>query len=284
MIAVTGASGQLGHFAIQHLLKRVQPSEVVAIVRNPEKDEDLLKLGINVRRGDYDQPTLWGEALKGVTKLLLISSNAVGSRLNQHKVVINAAKESKIEQLAYTSILRADTSSLILAQEHLETERAIQESGVPFTFLRNGWYFENDTQGLPHAIQSGVIRGASEEGKLSAASREDYAEAASVVLTSSGHSNKVYELGGDSSFTMSDLAKEVAKQSGKSIVYKNFSLEEYKNFLLEVGLPEGFAGILANSYVEAGKGGLYTDSKDLSKLIGHPTTSLASAVKKALQI
>lgn len=283
MIAVTGASGHLGKLVIQSLLKKTKSSEIVAIVRDPSKVDDLKSLGVTIRKGDYDKPETWSDALKGVKKLLLISANVVGSRVKQHKTVINAAKEAKVEILAYTSILRADSSKLLLAQEHVETENAIKESGVPYIFLRNSWYFENDTGSLKHAIQNGAILNVTGDGKLSSASRADYAEAAAVVLTTPVKTNAIYELGGDQPFTMSELAVEASKQSGKTVSYKKLSADDYKKFLVQVGLPDGFAGILVDSYVEADKGGLYTNSKDLSQLIGRPTTTLAEAVKNALK-
>lgn len=283
MIAVTGANGKLGQLTIQNLLKTVKPSEVIAIVRNPEKAEHLSKLGIILRKGDYDQPVHWEEAFKGVKKLLLISSSAVGKRINQHKTVIDAAKKAQVEHLIYTSTLNADTSTMILAQEHVETEKAIKSSGLSYTILRNGWYFENDTDGLKHASQSGSFANPANDGRLSSAARSDYAEAAAVVLTTSGHLQKVYELAGDSSFTMNDLAREASEQSNTAISYKYFPVIEYKDLLMGFGLEEVFSTAVADAYFKASKGELFSNSKDLSELIGRPTTTLAIAVANALK-
>lgn len=283
MIAVTGANGKLGQLTIQHLLRTVKPSEIVAIVRNPEKAEHLSKLGVILRKGDYDQPVYWEEALKDVEKLLLISSSAVGKRINQHKTVIDAAKKAQVGHLIYTSTLNADTSTMDLAQEHIETEKAIKSSGIPYTILRNGWYFENDTDGLKHATQSGSFVNPNNDGRLSSAARNDYAEAAAVVLTTSGHLQKIYELAGDSSFAMNDLAKEASEQSNTTISYNYMANNEYKALLLGFGLDEVFSTAVADAYFKASKGELFSNSKDLSKLIGRPTTTLAMAVANALE-
>lgn len=282
MIAITGATGKLGQLVIQNLLKKTPASGIVAIVRNPAKAEDLKKLGVNIRQANYDQADSWASALSGVKKLLLISSSEVGKREAQHNTVIRAATEARVEHLAYTSILKADTSTLALAQEHLATEKAIKESGIPFTFLRNGWYLENHTETLAAAIENGALHGAAKDGRFSSASREDYALAAVAVLAGSRHTHKIYELAGDTSFSLKDLATEVSKQFHKSVTYQDHSLEDYKKLLISFGLPEPFADVLADADVGASKGGLHSESKDLKNLIGRPTTPLADAVKKAL--
>lgn len=283
MIAVTGASGHLGHLVIKSLLKKTSASNIIAIVRNPSKAEDLKKLGVTIRKADYDQADNWESALEGVKKLLLISSSEVGKRTAQHTTVLNAARKVGLQQIAYTSILRADSSKLILAQEHLATEKLIRESGILFTILRNGWYLENHTENLAPALEHGAIHGAAKNGKFSSAARADYAEAAAIVLTSEGHTNKIYELAGDASFTLADLASVVSKKAGRPVAYRDDSFNDYKNFLVKVGVPDGFATVLADSDLGASKSELYSDSKDLSRLIGHPTTSLDEAVNQAIK-
>jgi NAD(P)H dehydrogenase (quinone) len=281
MIAVTGASGKLGQLTVQSLLKKVPASEVVALVRNPSKAENLKQLGVMVRRADYNEPESWGPALAGVKKLFLISSNELGKRHDQHVTVIRAAQKASIAHLVYSSILRADTSKLFLAKEHLATEISIRESNIPFTFLRNSWYLENHTENLAPALQYGAIHGAAKNGKFSSATREDYALAAVKVLTTEGHVGKIYELAGDYSFTLSELAEAVSKKANKPVVYQDHSFEEFKNILVQAGLPDAVASMLADSDVGASKGELYSDAMDLSKLMGRPTTRLAEAIEKA---
>jgi NAD(P)H dehydrogenase (quinone) len=282
MIVVTGASGKLGHHVIQGLLKKLKPSEIVSAVRNPSKAADLKALGVQVREADYEKPETLHSVLAGAQKVLLISSNDLGKRAIQHQAVINAAKSAGVSLLAYTSVLRANSSGLGLAKEHLDTERAILASGLPYVFLRNGWYLENHTENLASALQHGVIMGAAGKGRFASASREDYALAAVAVLTSARQENKTYELAGDSSFTLADLAEEVSKRSGKKVVYKDMPAADYEKALVGFGLPAPLAHLLADSDTGASKGDLDSNSHDLSKLIGRATTSLAQAVQKAI--
>ncbi|MCK7103642.1 SDR family oxidoreductase [Enterobacter cloacae] len=282
MIAITGATGQLGRLVIEQLLKTVPANQIVAIVRNPAKAEALSQQGIVVRQGNYTDQAALTTALKGVKKLLLISSSEVGQRATQHQNVINAAKAAGVTFIAYTSLLHADNSPLGLHVEHVATEKALATYGIPYALLRNGWYTENYLASAPPALEHGVFIGAAGEGKIASATRADYAAAAAKVVSEEGHAGKVYELAGDSAWTLSDLAAELSKQSGKPVVYQNMSEADFAAALKSVGLPAGLADMLADSDVGASKGGLFDDSHTLSKLIGRATTSLAESVKTIL--
>lgn len=283
MIAITGANGQLGRLVITSLLEKMAATNIVALVRNLESAEDLKALGITVRQADYNQPSTLTTALSGIDKLLLISGNEVGSRVPQHQAVIDAAKIVGIKLFAYTSILKADSSPMILAQEHKVTEQAIKVSGLPAVILRNGWYSENYTQSLPTVLQTGTVAGAAEQGKLHTAARKDYAEAAAIVLTTEQPQvGKVYELVGDQGFTLEQYAAEISRQSGKHIQYQNMSGADFANLLVQFGLPEDFAGALADSEVHAASGWLADDSKTLSQLIGRETTPIANSISATL--
>lgn len=279
MIAITGATGQLGQRVIETLLKTVPASQIVAIVRNPAKATVLSQQGITVRQADYSDEAAFTTALQGIDKLLLISSSEVGQRAPQHRNVINAAKAAHVKFIAYTSLLHADRSPLGLADEHVATEKMLAESGIAYALLRNGWYTENYLASAPAALEHGVFIGAAGEGKIASATRADYAAAAARVISEDGHAGKIYELAGDAGWTLSQLAAELAKQSGKKVVYQNLSEADFAAALKGVGLPAGLADMLADSDVGASKGGLFDDSHTLSKLIGRPTTSLADSVK-----
>ncbi|MDM2905548.1 SDR family oxidoreductase [Citrobacter sp. Cpo015] len=279
MIAITGATGQLGQHVIESLLKTVPASQIVAIVRNPAKATALSQQGITVRQADYSDEAAFTTALQGIDKLLLISSSEVGQRAPQHRNVINAAKAEHVKFIAYTSLLHADTSPLGLADEHVATEKMLAESGIAYALLRNGWYTENYLASAPAALEHGVFIGAAGEGKIASATRADYAAAAARVISEDGHAGKTYELAGDAGWTLSQLAAELAKQSGKKVVYQNLSEADFAAALKGVGLPAGLADMLADSDTGASKGGLFDDSHTLSKLIGRPTTSLADSVK-----
>lgn len=279
MIAITGATGQLGQHVIESLLKIVPASQIVAIVRNPAKAAALSQQGIIVRQADYTDEAAFTTALQGINKLLLISSSEVGQRTPQHRNVINAAKAAHVKFIAYTSLLHANTSPLGLADEHVATEKMLADSGIAYALLRNGWYTENYLASAPAALEHGVFIGAAGEGKIASATRADYAAAAARVISEDGHAGKIYELAGDEGWTLNQLAAELAKQSGKKVVYQNLSEADFAAALKGFGLPAGLADMLADSDVGASKGGLFDDSHTLSKLISRPTTLLADSVK-----
>ena len=283
MILVTGASGQLGRLIVANLIQRGTPAnQIVAAVRSSEKAQDLAEQGIIVRQADYTDTASLTTAIEGVKRVVLVSSSEVGQRAPQHKNLIQAAKDAKVELLAYTSILDAQNSPLALAAEHVETEQALLDSGVPHVLLRNGWYSENYTGTVAMAIEHGAVLGSAEEGKYATAARADYAEAAAVAITAENQAGKVYELAGDNEFTLAEYAQKISQISGKSVVYQNLPEAEYAKVLVQVGLPEGLAVILADSDVGASKGGLFNDSKTLSTLIGRPTTPIEDSIKAAL--
>ena len=278
-IGVTGATGQLGRLVIESLKQKVATETIIALVRTPSKAADL---GVEARAFEYTQPEALVSSLQGIDKLLLISGNEIGQRLPQHKAVITAAKQAGVKQIVYTSILHADSSPLSLAGEHLETEVALKEAGVTYTILRNGWYTENYTGSAKGAIGAGAFIGNAGDGKIASAARADYAEAAALVLTGKGHENKTYELAGDEAYTLTELAAEISKQSGKTIPYNNLTEEQYAGILKGFGLPDGLAEMLADSDTGASKGGLFDDSHVLSALIGRPTTPLAKVIAEAI--
>ena len=279
-IAVTGASGQLGHLVIEHLKEKVPASTIVGLVRKPEKAKDL---GVQTRAADYTQPATLEAALEGVDTLLLISSSETGQRVAQHANVIAAAKKTGVKRIVYTSLLHADRSPLNLAPEHIQTEADLKASGIVYTILRNSWYTENYTGSIPAALANGAFYGCAGNAKICSAPRDDYAEAAAVVLTGEGHEGKTYELAGDEAYTLTDLAAEISRQTGKDIPYKDIPEAEYAAALKNAGLPEGFAAALASWDVAASEGALFDDSHQLSRLLGRPTTPLAVVVEAALK-
>jgi NAD(P)H dehydrogenase (quinone) len=278
-IAVTGATGQLGQIVVEKLKTRTAVESIVGLVRTPSKANAL---GVEVREFDYSQTASHANSLEGIDTLLLISSNEIGKRASQHRNVIESARQAGVKWIVYTSLLHADTSTLSLAGEHYETEKALKESGIPYTILRNGWYTENYTNSIPGALAGGAFLGSAGDGKISSAARVDYAEAAAVILTSSGHQGKTYELAGDKAYTLADLAKELSVQTGKDIPYKNLPETEYATILKSFGIPDGYAFAFASWDVSVSKGDLFDDSLTLSKLIGQPTTSLSKTIEKTL--
>lgn len=274
-IAVTGATGHLGHLAIAAL--KARGATPVALARDPAKAADL---GVETRAFDYSNAD--AIALKGVDTLVLISSNDFTDRAGQHRKVIAAAKQAGVKRIVYTSILKGDASPMILAQDHIATETAIRDAGIPATILRNGWYTENYTGALAAAVQHGAIIGAAGEGRVNSAARKDYAEAIAVTALDDSHTGKTYELAGDTAHTGAELAAAVAKAAGKTVAYVSMAEVDYAGALQGFGLPEGFARVLSDSDAQAGNGALADDSGTLSRLIGRPTTPIAETIAAAL--
>lgn len=285
MIVITGANGQLGRLVIAALLARnVAPQAIVAAVRSPEKAADLAAQGVQVRRGDYDDPASLDAAFAGAQKVLLISSSEVGRRVAQHRAAIDAAARAQVPLLAYTSLLHADVSVMALAEEHRATETLLKASGVPHVLLRNGWYNENHVHGVPQALQFGVVLGCAGDGRIASAARADYAEAAAAVLTSpEPQAGRVYELAGDGAYTLAALAAEIARLSGQPVVYRDLPQADFAAALQQAGVPGPFAQILADSDAAAANGALFDAGRQLSGLIGRPTTPWAETVAAALR-
>ncbi|WP_187264782.1 SDR family oxidoreductase [Pontibacter beigongshangensis] len=278
-IGITGATGHLGRLVVAKMKEKETAHDLVALVRSPQKASNL---GIEAREADYDKPETLRQALKGIDTLLLISGSKVGKRATQHQHVIEAARQNGVKRIVYTSVLHADKTSVSLAPEHLATEQALKESGIPHTILRNGWYTENYTASIPGALAGGAFFGSAGEGRISAATRADFAEAAVAVLSSDGHEGKVYELAGDEAFTLSELAAEISRKTGRDIPYKNLPEADYAAALAGFGIPEEMARAIANWDVSVSKGDLFDDSRQLSQLIGRSTTPMSDAVAEAL--
>ncbi|MFP3460826.1 SDR family oxidoreductase [Arthrobacter globiformis] len=281
-IVITGATGQLGRLVVEALLDSGLPAEqIVAAGRTVDRIADLGERGVQVRNIDYSQPESLRQAFAGADKVLLVSGSEVGQRVEQHRNAINAARDAGVGLIGYTSIANADTTEMQLAAEHLATEEILRDSGVPFVLLRNGWYLENYTGQLPVQVQHGAVFGSAGDGRVSAAARADYAAAAAAVLLRDDQAGKVYELGGDDAFTLSELAGEVSAVSGKPVTYTDLPAEKYTQVLVEAGLPEPYAAILADSDLGIARGDLLVTSGDLSALLGRPTTPLREAVQAA---
>jgi NAD(P)H dehydrogenase (quinone) len=280
-IVITGATGHLGRLTVEALLDQGVPAgQIIATGRRTETLADLAERGVEVRRADFDDEASLREAFAGAEKLLLVSGSEVGQRARQHGNAINAAKAVGVQFIAYTSILRADTSSLLLAEEHRATEELLAGAGIPFALLRNGWYIENYTGQLPVYVEHGIA-GAAGAGKVSAATRADYAQAAAAVLAGEGHDGAVYELGGEP-FTMTELAEVVSAATGRTVTYTDLPVEQYEAVLVGAGLPEPVAAVFADGDRGVATGELLVEGSDLEKLVGRAPTRLADAVAAAV--
>ncbi|MET8894955.1 SDR family oxidoreductase [Streptomyces albogriseolus] len=281
-IVVTGASGKLGRHVVEQLLEKVPAGQVTAVVRDPEKVADLAERGVRVAVADYNTPETFDGLFAAGDKVLLISGNEFDKgRVRQHSAVIEAARAAGVSLLAYTSAPGSLTASL--ADDHRGTERALLDSGVPYVLLRNGWYHENYTENLAPVLEHAAVVAAAGEGRISSASRADYAAAAVAVLTGEGHENTTYELGGDEAWSFAEYAAELSRQTGREIVYNPVTPEALTGILTGAGVPEPMAAVLAGVDAAIARGELVVDSGDLSRLAGRPTTPLAEAVAAALK-
>jgi NAD(P)H dehydrogenase (quinone) len=282
-IVITGATGQLGRHVVEALLERNVPAaQIVAAGRSIGKLADLEARGVQVRAMDYADAASVATALDGATKVLLISGSEVGQRIEQHRTVIEAAKAEGVELIAYTSIANADTTGMKLAVEHQATENLLKDAGIPFALLRNGWYLENYTEQLQGTLAQGALAGSAGEGKVSAASRRDYAEAAAAVLVAENQAGRVYELGGDHAFSLAELAQEISTAANQAVAYQDLPASDYAGLLAGFGVPQAFADILADSDLGIARGDLLVSGSDLRQLIGRPTTPMPAAVRSAL--
>ncbi|MEU6825204.1 SDR family oxidoreductase [Streptomyces atriruber] len=282
-IVVTGATGNLGRLVIEGLLAaRVPAGDIAAVVRDKGKAADLAERGIELRIADYSAPETLNGVFAAGDRVLMISGSEVGQRVPQHRAVIDAARAAGVSLLAYTGILGGPAADFELATEHKATEQLIVDSGLPHTFLRNGWYHENYTEHLAPVLAHGAVVASAGEGRVASASRADYAAAAVAVLTGEGHEGKVYELSGDVAWSFAEYAAEIAAQTGKDISYADVPAEQHLAVLTGAGVPEPMAAVLVDVDAAVARGRLAGTSGDLARLIGRPTTPISEAVAAAL--
>jgi len=278
-ILVTGATGQLGTLIVKHLVQKLPRGSVVAGGRNADKAPP----GAEFRTLDYNVPSSIDAALAGVTRVILVSGTEIGKRVQQHQAVVEAALRAGVRLLAYTSILKADTNPFLLATEHRATEQLLATAGLPYILLRNGWYSENYTGTAAMAIQFGVIQSASGNARFSTAPRDDYAAGAAALILRDDHKpGQAYELAGSTSFTKQEYADLLTRKSGKNISVQNLTAAEYVAALMQAGLPEGLAKILADSDSKSADGWLFNDSRTLAHAIGRSTVPFEQTLDAAL--
>ncbi|MGV9908755.1 SDR family oxidoreductase [Streptomyces tendae] len=281
-IVVTGATGHLGRHVVRQLLEKVPADQVTAVVRDRDKAADLAARGVRLAVADYNSPETFDDLFAAGDRVLLISGNEFDKgRVRQHTIVIDAAKKAGVALLAYTSA--PSSLKAALADDHRATEEVLVGSGVPYVLLRNGWYHENYTEQLAPVLEHGAVVQAAGEGRISSASRADYAAAAVAVLTGEGHENTAYELGGDEAWGFAEYAAELSRQTGREIAYNPVSVEDYTAILTGAGVPGPLADVFAGVDAAIAKGELVVSTGDLSRLAGRPTTPLAEAVAAALK-
>lgn len=281
LLALTGASGQLGRLVLDELIASGTPvDQIVAIVRDPGKAADLAARGVAVRQADYADPAALRAALQGVGRLLLISISGAGAS-SAHRNVIEAAQATGVGHIAYTSLLHAGASANPLAPEHAATERILAASGIPSTILRNAWYHEFYTRLLPGYLATGEVVGSTGQGQISGAARADFAAAAAAVLTSDATASATYELGGPS-FTLAELTDTINAVAGTALVHRDLSTAAHVAELHAAGMDLDTARMLAAADASIAQGQMQTDSDDLARLVGRELRPLAQTLRQAL--
>jgi NAD(P)H dehydrogenase (quinone) len=279
-IAIIGATGQLGGLIIQALLERGTPAgDLLALGRSAERRQSLSDRGLRTAALDLDDVDGTAAALTGADKLLIISVGAPGQALGPRRNAIDAARLAGVGHLVYTSALQAPITILGLAAEHLATEELVTASGLPATFLRNGWYTENHQQEFTAAQAQGIIANSVGEGRLATAPRKDYAEAAAVVLTTPGHEGRAYELSGDTAWSYADFADTAAHVLDQPVTYQPLTPEQERQQLIAFGLDDPTAAFMVALHANMRDGALAATPGDLAHLIGHPTEPLETTMR-----
>lgn len=281
-IALTGATGHFGSIVAETLLKTVPAGNIVASVRNPEKAEKLKARGVDVRHGDFDQPETLDAAFAGVDRLLIVSADGDNdTRIRQHKAAVDAAVRAGVGFIVYTSVADADNSALFLAPVHRATEEFIRESGIPYAFLRNNWYLENEAGSIQAAKAGAPWVTSAGDGKVGWATRGDYAEAAAAVLAGEGHENAIYELSGKPA-SQAELAAVVGGVLGREVAVQQVDDATYAKIMAGAGVPEGALPIVVAIQSAIRDGSLNSESGDLEKLLERPLTPLSEGVSQLL--
>jgi len=225
-IAVTSASGQLGSAIVKTLIKEIGKENVIAIARTPKKAEHL---GVEVRKGDYNEREQFNEALKGIDKVLLVSGmDEPEKRIQQHRNVIDAAKQNNVKKIVYTSIIGDEdkTAFSSIVKSNRQTEKDIKESGLAWVIGRNGIYIEPDLEYIETYTKEGEIRNCAADGKCAYTSREELGYAYAQLFINDNHNYNTFNLAGES-ITQSQLATFINKVYQTNLKYHPVSVEAY---------------------------------------------------------
>ena len=274
-IIITGASGQLGRLTAGMVLDRVPASEVVLTTRHPEALSDFAGRGAEVRQAEFDRPETLAEAFVGGERMLLISADAVGRRVAQHRAAIEAAWGAGVRHVAYTSYLNPVAENpAVITPDHRETEKALRESALGWTALRNSFYAEYQVPAGAHAIATGQLVHNNGDGRIAYVSREDCAAAAAAVLTTDGHEDKAYDITGPEALSQGDVAALLSEVSGRPVEVVAVDDDAFVRGLTASGLPEPAARTIASYGRAIREGYLGEASGAVESLTDRPPRSL----------
>jgi NAD(P)H dehydrogenase (quinone) len=279
-ILVTGATGKLGTIVVEKLLKSMPAENLAVSVRNPERADDLRSRGVDVRLGDFDRPETLNAAFAGIDRLLLISTDGDNeTRIRQHLAAVEAAQRANVGFIAYTSVGNASDNPLFLAPVHRATEEAIRKTGIPYSFLRNNWYLENEIGSVQAVLAGAPWLTSAGAGRVGWATRRDYAEAAANVLAGDGHENTIYELSGKP-LTQEELVAILSDVLGREVPVQQVDDDTYAAIMKNAGVPEQVVPILVAIQSGIRAGALDVESDDFEKLLGRPTTPISEGLRQ----
>lgn len=282
-LLVTGASGKLGKLVLKELLA-AGVKNIIATTRTPESLTDFAAQGVDVRRADFKDPSTLADAFKDGTRLLLISTADVGTRVPQHGAAIEAAKAAGVQHVIYTSWPEPQHSVAGVSPDHGATEELILESGLKYTFLGNYLYSELLMFSLPKALESGKLFGAAGEGRAAYVTREDCASAAAGVLKNAAqHEDKRYRISGPVAYSRAEIASLASEITSKPLAYVDLPAEDFQKALTRAGMPEGFAKLFVSFELAIKNGELAPITQDVLELSGHVPISLQSFLQSALK-
>lgn len=271
-LLVTGASGKLGQLVLDALLARgVSASDIIATTREPAKLSAYAAKGIEVRAADFNDADLTRKAFAGADRLALISTDALddkGTRQKQQATAVAAARAAGVRHIVYTSLPDAETSKVIFAPDHLNTETAIKTSGLTYTLLRNSWYQENMFMNLPQVLKSGHWYTSSGSGKIAHIARADCAEAIAAALASASTENKTYTLTGPELRSTDEVAALASEITGKPIEVIHLTDEQLAEGMKAAGVPDFIIPTLISFDAAAREGHLGAQTNDVEMLTG----------------
>lgn len=282
-LLITGATGKLGTKIVETLLETVPAEQLAVSVRSLEKAQNLKDRGIDVRHGNFDEPETLDKAFAGIDRLLIISTDGDNeTRIPQHANAVAAAQRAGVSFIAYTSVVNAQESKNFLAPTHRATEQAIQKTGIPYAFLRNNWYLENETSSIQSVLAGAPWLTSAQSGKVGWVPQQDYATAAAAVLTQDGHDNAIYELSGNL-MTQEEFAAVLGDVLGKEVQVQQVDDAAYADIMAGAGLPEFLIPMLVNVQQGIREGTLDVESQGFEKLLGRPVTPLKEGLTQLVE-
>lgn len=281
-LLVTGATGKFGTKVVETLLKTVPANQLAVSVRNPEKAEGLQARGVEVRQGDFDYTETLDSAFAGIDRLLIISADGDNeTRIRQHANAVAAAERAGVKFIAYTSLANAQESTNLFAPTHQATETAIKKTGIPYSFLRNNWYLENEIPSIQGVLAGAPWVTSAGNGKVGWALQQDYAEAAATVLSGNGHENTIYELSGKP-LTQEEFVSSLGNVLGKTTPIQQVDDVTYADIMKSVGVQDFVIPILVDIQRSIREGSLDVESNDFEKLLGRPATPTEEALTQVI--